>query len=109
VCSGEVVVWKGGSVAVGYDCRFRCSCRLLMIMVVVPSFVRKYDSILFCLTYALLYELVSAVHYVECLCIYLRRKLQDLLCKKDVEDDLQRISRHAKLYDNVPSHLAVIL
>lgn len=52
--------------------------------------------------------LISAVHYVECVCIYLRRK-RDLLCNKYVEDELERISRHVKLYDKIPSHLVVIL
>ena len=39
---GEVVVSSGGVVAVAYDCGTRCGCWLLS-MVVVPSFVRKYD------------------------------------------------------------------
>lgn len=43
MCGGEVVLRKGGGVAVAYDSAIRCSCMLLTIMVVVPSFVRKYD------------------------------------------------------------------
>jgi len=65
--------------------------------------------ILFRVAYALLHVLISAVHYVECVCIYLRRKLEDLLFKKYVEDELELISRHVKLYDKIPSHLVVIL
>lgn len=65
--------------------------------------------ILFRIAYTLLHVLVSAVHYAGCVCIYLRRKLEDLLCKKYVEDELERISRHVKLYDKIPSHLVVIL
>jgi len=65
--------------------------------------------ILFRVAYALLHVLISAQHCVECVCIYLRRKLEDILCKKYVEDELERISRHVKLYDKIPSHLVVIL
>lgn len=43
MCGGEVVVREGGGVAVVYDCGIRCDCWSVTIMVVVPSFVRKYD------------------------------------------------------------------
>lgn len=63
---------------------------------------------LFRVSWTLLHMIISALHFLECVWISVRRQL-DLLHKKRMEDELNIISRHVKLFDKAPSHLVVIV
>lgn len=64
---------------------------------------------LFRVSWTLLHVFLTAVHFIENVWNSLRRKLEDLMFKKYVDDELGFISRHVKLFDKIPSHLVVIV